>query len=64
MDSDAKFDALKFLFEEFLCKIIRGAGNYESMISHVNLLYTPWSQTHGIELLIQISKFIIKNKFT
>ena len=46
-DLDAEFHVLKLLFEDFLLKIIRGAGNCESLILRVKFLCLKRGGTHG-----------------
>ena len=48
IDLDAKFHVLKLLFEDFLPKIIRGAGNCESLILRAKFLCLKFGGTHGI----------------
>ena len=44
----AEFHVLKLLFEDFLRKIIRGAGNCESLILRVKFLCLKYGGAHGI----------------
>ena len=46
VDLDAEFNILKLLFEVFLPKIIRGAGNWESVILRVKFLCLKFGGTH------------------
>ena len=46
---DAEFHVLKLLFDDFLPKIIRGAGNCESLILRVKFLCLKYGGTHGIK---------------
>ena len=45
---DSEFHILKLLFEDFLPKIIREAGNCESLILRVKFLCLNYGGTHGI----------------
>ena len=48
IDLDAEFHVLEHLFEDFLLKIIREAGNCESLILRVKFLCLKYGGTHGI----------------
>ena len=48
IDLDVKFHGLKLLFEDYLPKIIRGAGNCESLILRVKFLCLKYGRTHGM----------------
>ena len=48
VDLDAEFHVLKLLFEDFLLKIIREAGNCESLILRVKFLCLKYGGTHGM----------------
>ena len=48
VDLDAEFHILKLLFEDFFPKIIRGAGNCESLILRVKLLCLKYGGTHCV----------------
>ena len=48
IDLDAEFHVPKLLFEDFLPKLIRGAGNCESLIVRVKVLCLKYGGTHGI----------------
>ena len=54
IDLDAEFH-VKLLFEDFLPKIIRGAGNCESLILRVKFLCLKYGGTHGIFCNILLS---------
>ena len=47
IDLDAEFHVLKLLFEDFLPKIIRGAGNCESLVLRVKFLCLKFGGTHS-----------------
>ena len=47
IDLDAEFHVLKLLFEDFLPKTIRGAGNCESLILRAKFLCLKFGGTHG-----------------
>ena len=51
VDLDAEFHILKLLFEDFLPKIIRGAGNCESLILRVKFLCLKFGGTHCMRYL-------------
>ena len=48
IDLDAEFHVLKLAFEDFLPKIIREAGNCESLILRVKSLCLKYGGTHCI----------------
>ena len=48
VDLDAEFHILKVLFEDFLPKIIKGAGNCESLILRAKVVCLKFGGTHGI----------------
>ena len=48
IDWDAEFHVLKLLFEDFFPKIIRGAGNCESLILGVKFVCLKYGGTHGM----------------
>ena len=47
VDLDAEFHVLKLLFDNFLPKIIRGAGNFESLILRVKFLCLKYGGKPG-----------------
>ena len=56
VDLDAEFHILKLLFEDFLSKIIRGAGNCESLILRVKFLCLEFGGTHGIYFIGSVAR--------
>ena len=48
IDLDAEFHVLKVLFEDFLPKIIKEAGNCENLILRVKFLCLKYDGTHRI----------------
>ena len=48
IDLDAEFHVLKLLFEDYLPKIIRDAGNCESLILRVKFQCLKYGRTHGM----------------
>ena len=63
IDLDAEFHVLKLLFEVFLPKIIREAGNCESLILRVKSLCLKYGGIHCIDTLckkINKAYFLIK----
>ena len=59
IDLGAEFHVLKLLFEDFLHKIIRGAGNCESLILRVKFLCLKYGGTHCIFIITGIMKMIV-----
>ena len=60
IDLDAEFHVLKLLFEDFVPKIIRGAGNSESLILRVKFLCLKYGGTHGRFISNIIQKVSLK----